>query len=208
MALEQHPDVVRLSSARRSRLAELVSRVTEPGLLVPALLVLVAVRATGVWPGLAWAALAALFCVGLPYVVLLVLIRRGAVIDRHVVVRDQRRVPLVAAVASVVLGVVLLERLGAPRPVLGLVVSMLAGLVTMTLVSLVHKASFHVAVVSGAAVVLAVVVGPAWGVLLAPAVGVVAWARVRAGRHTVGQAVVGLLVGSTAAALVYPAVVG
>lgn len=209
MTLDRHPDLARLSAARRSRAADTVGRLADPAVLVPVVLLVVAARATDS-PGAAagWAALAAVFCVGVPYAVLHVLVRRGSVTDRHVVVRDQRRTPLAAAVVSVVAGLVVLELLGAPAPVTALVVAMLAGLAAMALVSLAYKASLHVAVVSGVATILASAVGTSWGLALLPVVALVAWARVRAGRHTPGQAVVGLVVGCGAAALVFPVLAG
>ncbi len=200
---EQHPDLARLAAARRSAVADTVGRVGDPGVLVVAVLLVVAIRSAGP-VGLSWAALASVFCVAVPYTVLHVLVRRGAATDRHVVIRDQRRTPLAAAVASVAVGVWLLVVTGAPAPVTALVVAMLAGLAAMALISLVHKASLHVAVAMGAAVVLALAVGIGWGLILLPAVALVAWARVRAGRHTGAQVLVGAVVGGVAAAAVYP----
>ena len=205
MSVGQHPDVARLTAARRSPVADTIGRLSDPGALVGVVLLVVALRSTGpVWVGLGWAAVAAAFCVGLPYAVLHALVRRGAVTDRHVVIRHQRRAPFVAGVVSVVLGVVLLYQFDAPAPITALVVAMLAGLTAMTVVSLFYKASMHVAVASGVAVILTITIGLAWALVFLPAVGLIAWARVRAGRHTAGQAIVGFAVGSAAAALVYP----
>lgn len=209
MTLDQHPDLARLTAARRSAVADAVGHLSDPAVLVPMVLLVVAARATGsLGEAVGWAALAAVFCVGVPYALLDALVRRGSITDRHVVIRDQRRTPLVAGVVSVVAGVVLLDQLGAPAPITALVVAMLAGLAAMALVSLVYKASLHVAVISGVATILAVTVGTEWGLLLLPLVALVAWARVRAGRHTPGQALVGFVVGCAAAGVVYPMLAG
>ena len=73
----------------------------------------VAVRCSGGWlSGLGWAGLAVLFCAGLPYLVLFVLLRGGVVADRHVVRREQRLWPSVTALISVLVGLALLWRLG------------------------------------------------------------------------------------------------
>jgi membrane-associated phospholipid phosphatase len=209
VTLDDHPDLVRLTAARRSAAADAVGHLSDPAVLVPLVLLVVAARATdSLAQALGWATLAAVFCIGVPYALLHVLVRRGAVTDRHVVVRDQRRAPLVAGVVSVVAGVVVLNRLGAPAPITALVVAMLAGLAAMAVVSLVYKASLHVAVVTGVATILAVTVGIEWGLLLLPLVALVAWARVRAGRHTAGQALVGFVVGCAAAGVVYPILAG
>src|SRR5664280_731800 len=76
-------------------------------------LAVVAVRfSSSLWWAVAWALLAALFCVALPYLVLMVLIGTGHVLDRHVVVREQRRAPLAAALACVVVGLALVVLVG------------------------------------------------------------------------------------------------
>lgn len=168
-------------------------------------LAVVAVTSTSsLLSALGWVALTSLFCVGLPTVVLLVLIARGRVLDRHVVVREQRAVPLLAALGSVSVGLALLLVLSAPRPVIALVAAMLAGAVPMTVLSRWSKISFHVGVAGGTAVILTLVLGP-WLLLAAvPGLVAVGWARVRAGRHSLGQVVVGAVVGCAAAALVFP----
>ena len=177
----------------------------DPATLVLLVLAVVAVHSTpSVWAAAAWCVLAATFCVGLPYVVLVLMIGRGVVLDRHVVVRHERRWPLLASLCSVAIGLGLLARLGAPRAVVAVVVAMLAGLAAMTALSQWYKASFHAATASGASAMLFVVLGawtlPATLSLLA----LVSWARVRSGRHTVGQVILGLLVGGVAALLVFP----
>lgn len=168
-------------------------------------LAVVALHSTpSVWTAAAWCLLAATFCVGLPYLVLVLMIGRGVVLDRHVVVRHQRRWPLMASLCSVALGLGLLVWLGAPRPVVAVVVAMLAGLAAMTALSQWFKASFHAATASGAGAMLLVVLG-AWTLPATISVlALVSWARIRSGRHTGGQVVVGLLVGAVAALLVFP----
>lgn len=206
MGLDAHPDVVRLEGARSSRVADAVSAVGEPGHLVILTLVVVSVTSTAsLLAALGWVVLTSVFCVGLPTIALRILIARGHVLDRHVVVREQRAVPLAVALTSVGTGLALLVLLSAPRPVVALVAAMLAGAVPMSIVSGWYKASFHVGVAGGTAVILVLVLG-AWLIPVVTALLVVlGWARVRAGRHTVGQVVLGAALGCAAAALVFPA---
>jgi len=152
-----------------------------------------------------WSLLAALFTVAIPYSVLLAFVGRGLVMDRHLVIREQRYKPLLAATASVIAGVAVLGRMGAPAAVFALVVAMLAGLTSMGIVTRWYKASFHVAVAAGVATVLVLVLGPQLVLLTAPLIGLLGWARVRAGRHTVAQVLTGLTVGAVVAGVVYPA---
>lgn len=203
-----HPDLIRLAGAGRSRAADLVSLVLDPAWCVLATSAVVSLSSTSTALGaLVWVVVAALFCVGVPLVILSTLLRRGLVLDRHVVVREQRRLPLLGALASFALGTVVLLLAGAPVPVVALVVSMVVGLVVMTGVSSRVKASFHVGVAAGSVVVLGLVLGWPWGVGLSPLVAAAGWARVRGGRHTPAQVVLGLVIGAVSAAAVFPVVV-
>jgi membrane-associated phospholipid phosphatase len=205
VALDAHPDLARLEGARPSRVADAVSAVGEPGHLVILTLVVVSVTSTAsLLSALGWVVLTTVFCVVLPSIALRILIARGLVLDRHVVVREQRTVPLLVALASVATGLGLLVLLSAPRPVVALVAAMLAGAIPMSVVSRWYKASFHVGVAGGTAVILVLVLGPWWVAVVTPLLLVVGWARVRAGRHTVGQVLVGAGLGCAAAAVVFP----
>ncbi|QQS00573.1 MAG: phosphoesterase PA-phosphatase [Austwickia sp.] len=194
---EDHPDLVRLAAARPSRLARAISEATDPALVVAAVTTYVAVRSSGGWlSGLGWAGLAVLFCVALPYGVLFVLLRGGVVADRHVVRREQRLWPSLTALVSVLVGLGLLWRLGAPWPLIVLVLSQLAGLVAISLVTLWSKASLHTAVTAGALCVVALLQGGAWWAIAALCAAIVGWARIRGGRHSPPQVVAGLLIGA------------
>lgn len=197
-----HPDVRRLVEDPPAT-AVIVGQLTDPAVLVTVVLAVVSFDSSPPLLALGWTVLAALFCAGIPLAVLVSLVGRGIVLDRHVVIREQRRLPLLAALVSVVVGVATLGVLGAPQPVLALVLAMLAGLMTMTLLSTVYKASFHLAVAAGVAGVLGTICG--WWVYPAAfvALAVVGWARMCTGRHTLGQVVIGAMVGWSAASLVF-----
>ncbi|WP_409484535.1 hypothetical protein [Arsenicicoccus dermatophilus] len=201
---DDHPDVIRLRTARPSRTADRVAAVCHPGWCVSATLLLVSVRSGRPWwQGLLWAALAVAVCVALPLLWLRAQVRAGAVLDHQLVVREQRGGPLLAAAAFVVGGLTLLWLLGAPAPVVALVLAILAGLTAMSVVSRWHKASFHVGALAGMTCVLAQTLGRPALLVLVPALGLCAWARVRAGRHTTLQVLVGLVVGAVATGLAY-----
>lgn len=179
----------------------------DPAVLVVCLLAVVALHASvSVAAAIGWSLLAILFCVAIPYLVLVLVIGRGLVMDRHVVVREQRRHPLLAALVSLLVGLGLLVWLQAPRELVALVTSMLAGLLVMTVVSHWSKASFHVGVAGGVVAILGLVLG--WWTLwlTLPVLALVSWARIRAGRHTAYQVLVGLVIGSASAAVVFPLV--
>lgn len=208
MPTQTHPDVLRHQRARPSALADVVAVAADPALVVTATALLVSLQsASSVLSGLGWALLAAGFCVILPYVALLVMLRRRVVTDRHLLVREQRRWPLAVAAVSVVTGFLLLLVLAAPQHLVALVAAMVVGLLVMSVLTHWYKASFHTGVVAGSAGVLALAFGPLTLVGMLPLVALVAWSRVRSGRHSAGQVVVGGLVGATSALIVYPFVV-
>jgi membrane-associated phospholipid phosphatase len=148
--------------------------------------------------------LAALFCGGIPFSVIMLGVKRGHWTDKHVRVREQRAVPLLATMASVLIGISLLVVLQAPREVFALVVAMLVGLITTMMVTVWWKVSVHTAVAGGVVVILLL----AYGAGMAPLVlgiAAIGWSRVALRDHTPAQTVVGALLGGLAAAVVFSA---
>ena len=176
------------------RVAWWIGQITSPTLLLAVLYPVVgALAAAG--PGVAWSLLGIAFTVVIPAVVVDVGVRRGRYTDHHLHRREQRAVPLGLAALSVAVGALALGLLAAPRAIVALQVAVLATLVVATTVTLWWKVSFHVAVVSAAAAVLTLLGGPFWALtwVAVPAVG---WSRWRLRAHTVGQLVVGAVLGS------------
>ena len=193
-----------LESREPSAVADVVAEVLSPPIVVVALLTAISFHASSGLPSaLGWIALTTTFCAGIPYLLLLRSVRAGHVADRHLVRRDERRRPLLAALLSVLAGLTLLVWLDAPSSLTALVVAFVAGLVVMLPITLQWKASLHVAVVSGALAIIGRVFGPVLAVTLSPALLLTAWARIRAGRHTLPQVVVGSSVGSAVAISVF-----
>lgn len=131
--------------------------------------------------GVLWGLLAAVFAGAIPCAFTLYGVRRGRYGDRHVRVREERAVPLLA-----------------------LVVAILAGVVATFTVTMWWKISVHPAVASATAVILPLVFGPA---LLAARseVAMVGWSRVRLGHHTIAQVVAGAVLDAVVAGSVFPA---
>ncbi|WP_462417751.1 hypothetical protein [Kytococcus sp. Marseille-QA3725] len=187
---EDHPDLTRLDASPPSPVADAVSAVLDPQWVLPLVLGVVGWRAEGP-VGVAWAAVALMFVVVLPLGLVRWLRRRGSVADRRIVRREQRVVPLVGAGVSVTGGLALMHLVGAPADLVRLLASVLVVLLVFGLVTLAHKISFHVGVVAGGAAGLLASGAVTVGGLLVPCVPLIAWARVRGGRHTVGQVLLG-----------------
>jgi len=183
-------------------LARAVTELLAPANLAVGQLLLVGWHSTAGPAGLAWGLLAATFCGLVPYGIVIAGVRRRRWTDQHLRTRQQRPVPFLAAIASVLAGLALLLALDAPRQLVALVVAMLTGLATTLVVTLWWKLSVHTAAAAGTVAILALSFGPAL-TLTIPAVALVAWSRVRLGDHTPAQALAGAALGGLVATTVF-----
>ncbi|MEW1654756.1 MULTISPECIES: hypothetical protein [unclassified Streptomyces] len=109
-------------------------------------------------------------------------------------------IPLV--MVSVVTGLLLMLRAGAPREMTAMVIAMLITLTVILAITTVWKVSAHTAVSSGAIVMLATGLGP-WWLLAYPLVPLVGWSRVALRDHTTAQTIVGAVVGAVTAGIAF-----
>jgi phosphate/sulfate permease len=144
---------------------------------------------------LVWTAIGVVFAPLLPFVHLLRQVRRGVVTDHHVQLREQRPRILLIALASGLLGFILLATLGAPPELVALLAAGTVSLGVALLITLRWKISVHVGAVGGIITVCTILLGPA-ALIALPLVPLVAWARVEAGAHTPAQAGAGGLIGA------------
>ncbi|MFI9388251.1 hypothetical protein [Kutzneria sp. NPDC052558] len=191
---------VETRSFRRSA-ARAATEVFAPAVVVVAVSFAVGLHAGDtLGAGLLWGLLAALFSSVIPFGAILLGVRRGRLTDHHVGKREQRRIPLLIALASVLVGLAVLAVAGAPREMLALVTAMFVSLAVTLVITHWWKVSAHAAVASGAAAIVALTYGPALLVSYV-AVAIVGWSRVVLRDHTVAQvlvgAVLGLLVGGS-----------
>jgi hypothetical protein len=186
-------------------LARLVTEVLAPAPTVAVLVLLVAWHsAPTTAEAVQWGVLAVLFVSAMPFLYILRGVRRGRLTDHHVGLRQQRPVPLLIGVVSMLVGLFLLAFWGAPRGLIALVAMVAVGMALSLLVTLVWKLSIHAAVVSGAVAVLVLVFGLPL-LVLAPLVPLVCWARVAVRDHTPAQTVAGAVLGAAVAVVVFSA---
>ncbi|MBG0818925.1 phosphatase PAP2 family protein [Planomonospora sp. ID82291] len=154
---------------------------------------------TGGWSGLGWALLAAGLCGGIPALVIAAGVKSGRFGDKHITDRAQRPWLIGVIVALVVLALVLLVVLGAPRVMVACVSIMLATLAVVGPITFWWKISFHTAVAAGSVVMLAWVLPPApvyaVGAVVVAAIG---WSRVMIRDHTPAQVTAGTVAGAAA----------
>jgi hypothetical protein len=146
--------------------------------------------------------LALLFTSLLPFLYILRGVRRRRLTDHHISERAQRPLPLLIGLGSMVVGLLVLAATGAPRELVALIGSMAVTLAAATAITLAWKISLHVAVAGGTLAVLALVFGPV-ALVFAPAVALLAWARVETGAHDLAQVLAGAVLGSALGGLTF-----
>ncbi len=173
--------------------ARLISQVLHPVFLGVVSIFIVGLL--GVEPrqaGLSWA----LLCTGLqvlpPTLFFTIRLRQGAYTDDDISVRSQRNELYLFGIVNLVAGMVVLQLLGAPPPILAMAASGIAISVLAWIINLYWKISVHASSMGSTATLAALYSEPLglafW--LCALALG---WARVRTRNHTPMQVVAGLL---------------
>jgi hypothetical protein len=176
-----------------ARVARLVSGSTRLPLMAVPLFFLVGAASAG-WTGLLWALLCVLLTSGLSLVYLAYLTRAGRVRDPRKIAQEERVQPL-RVVAGLHAGAFLLVALlGAPVPLRAVLLSYALATAAFALLAPFVNLSLHAAGVAGTLVCLLLVFGLP-GVLFAPVLPLVWWARVRLGLHTHPELALGALVG-------------
>lgn len=178
----------------RHRVARTLTEVFQPPAVVSVLLLISPVVQPG-FPGTIWfGVLGAFFVCVLPFAYVLIMVRLGRLSDHHVSDRKERAPLLMLALVSVVAGLLVLNLINAPTSVSEMILALIGGIAVLAAVSLVWKISGHASAISAAAVIAALMFGPAWLplLLLVPAVG---WSRVVLRAHTLAQVIAGSLFG-------------
>lgn len=189
-----------------TRVARVITEVAAPAILAATMPLVIALHASTNWiTGVKWGTLALLFSSAIPYTIVRIGIHIGRLGDHHLSDRAQRRTPVLLGLASVLIGLLLMIGLGAPRELIAMVALMLAVLFGIGLVNLKWKLSAHAAVASGSTTALTMTFGPAL-LATAPLVLAIAWSRVKLRDHTPAQVIVGAMLGAVVAAFVYTAV--
>jgi hypothetical protein len=152
--------------------------------------------------GLGWAALMLLIVTGIPLTYLLVGRKRGWVRDMEMTQRSERPRFILVSLGSDVLALLVLLAFHGPHLLVVIVLTYLCLAITMLTISSFWKISLHMAGVGGFSTALVLVFGlPAfWAFLSLP---LVAWARLRRRKHTLGQLVVGAMTGVLVTMLVF-----
>jgi membrane-associated phospholipid phosphatase len=176
--------------------AHIVSQVTNPAFVaLPTFLAVALASAPSIASGLLWWLATTIGVSVSPLVHVYQGVRSGRYRDQHLSVRRERLLPFLIGLASTGATLAVLLWLHASRAYLATLSAVLIGVVVALLIT--HgarwKISLHVAGISGATAVVAMLFG--WPALvLAPLVPLVGWARWRLGAHTPAQAIAAALI--------------
>lgn len=185
-------------------LARLVADALEPRSWMLVLVVLLGWHADGL-AGVGWGLVIGLFAAIFPVLFVRHGVRHWQWTSRRVSLRRERMAALAFTIASDAAGAVTMRALGAPPPMTGYILGMLATSVAVTAISSAWKISVHCVVASATVALLALTYGPA--VLSGYAlVALVGWSRVALGDHTAAQVAGGGALGAVAAVLTHLAV--
>lgn len=147
---------------------------------------------------LRWLIIVVLFVTVLPTLAIAAMVRYAKVSDLHLHNREERLLPLGCTLLSMVIGTVLLHKLGAEPEIVWAGIAYIVNSFIFSAITPMWKISFHSSVATGCITVLVMLVNPQFGWLffLIP---LIAWARVYRERHTLLQTVVGavLALGNT-----------
>lgn len=189
-------------TASVTRLAELISNLTNPALILVVSLAIIASRYTqSTQQLLVWTAIGTLILVvpGLLYAT--VSWRQEKQIDFDLSRREDRVVPLLlTTLGAVIIGYLVADRSGDTNlRLLGNILVMM--LVSLTIITLVWKISLHAATLTALVTLIILFRGPYFGVLYLGIIPV-AWARLVLKQHTAAQLVAGSLIGVATTAVV------
>ena len=188
---------------RRYRTAKAITEVLAPTVVLAAgYIAVTAATAQTIAHGLLWGLVAVLLGSVLPFLFILIAVRRGRISDHHVRVRGQRHIPLLVGLGCLVAGLGLLVVLHAPRPLIALFGLVIATLLPTMAVTVWWQISAHAAVAALVATFLVALWGP-WLLLTAAGVAAVGWSRVALNAHTTAQVLAGTALGSSFGALAW-----
>ena len=188
---------------QRQRLAAIITELSSPAVCVVVGLVVVTWNSASDGRGAAWAALAILLCAGVPMAYIVKGVKAGKWSDHHVSRREQRTIPLLVGLGSVAVATGLLILVDAPRPLIALVLSQLAGLLVVLVITRFWKVSIHCATAGGLLGVLVAMFGP-WALLGIVPLAAIGWSRVILDAHTCMQVAVGAALGFLIGCTLFP----
>ena len=180
-----------------TRFARQVSNILAPATIsVPGVLLVAFYNARSLASALFYACVTLFFLSFGPMLYIIIGVRRGKFSDLEVSRRKERVGPVLFSIASVLVGLVTLALIKAPKNLQTLLIITAVSAVVLLLITLRWKISFHASSLAGTVTFLTIL----YGAIVLPAfllVVLVSWSRVVLRRHTVAQVVAGALLSIT-----------
>lgn len=123
-------------------------------------------------------------------------VRRGDYSDSHVSIREQRTVPLLFALACMLVIFLLLSLLGASRVMIATLIAVIVACALALVITRYWKISLHLVGIAGSVSAFVLLFGPMF-LLLLPLIALIGWARWQVGAHTPLQALAGTILALT-----------
>lgn len=181
---------------RRTMLAHLLTEVFSPATSVVAISLTCGAAGHAGPLGWAWGSAVGGLCGVIPYVVFEVQSRGRRLSSRHVTKREERPWAFTVCIGSVVLAIALVLILDAPQLLTWSIFTMLSGLVTTAVVTILWlKVSMHTFCLAFLGPLTAALISPWWWLPLTIALVLVAWSRLHLSHHTPREVAVGAALG-------------
>jgi len=131
----------------------------------------------------------------IPLVFIAIQVKRGAITDLHLEVREQRIAPFVVTMVSSGLAFGVLRLIASASVMPTFALFSLVQLAVMLGITMMWQISVHAICIAGATTTCGLLFGWTVGLLIAPLIFIVGLARIKLNRHTPAQVVVGALIG-------------
>ncbi len=186
--------VVTPTDHKKRRWATTISNLTIPPTIAVVTFALINYTVSNGLPFIALTLLTPLFAMAVPLGVIFVLRRKTDARDIDIPLREERRRPLFLSAASYFVGTAVLLLAQAPLLITGVTFAYGIGTLVIFLINLRWKISIHTMGIAGPTTVLVFVFG-VWGILLGALLPLVTWSRVYLKKHTIAQALAGIVAG-------------
>jgi membrane-associated phospholipid phosphatase len=178
----------------RDKSARVISNLFSPPLVALAC-ILVTALATKSESSLFWILVFITLLIIPPTVFILSLVHKGKISDFHMNIREERALPLFAIFAYAALIFLVMYLGGAPRLMLIVTAAALLQILLVFIITLKWKISGHCTSAAGLAFLTIALYGENV-IPLTLIVPVIAWSRIRLGRHTISQTLAGSFLGA------------
>lgn len=189
----------------QDKLALLISGILSPYLIMPVFVVIVCLAySKTLTEFLLYSFLC--FCAStiIPFVYILISVKKNNITDLHVAELAQRKKPFIVTLVGVAVIIAILNLIHAPKEIIILGYVMLLNGFLFFIISLFWKISMHSSILAGVVTSLMVLVNPlyGYGFLLIP---ILIWARMKRQRHSLYQGITATILASLGTFLLFKA---